>query len=144
MGLHCKMRVFAYNRPYTNWMNRYMKVHVHFKFAHVLKFMFQCKLTIWTPHYLTPHWWIYWMQAQCCHEGSPEWKWLTLNAMCCYPWLECHDIKSAVQCSLRLAPMMINHLTSYQWFSSSPMLSLIQCYRRISNTSYKINFSCTN
>ena len=31
---------------------------------------------------------------------------------CCYPWLVCHDIKSAVQCSLRLAPTMINHLTS--------------------------------
>ena len=30
----------------------------------------------------------------------------------CYPWLVCHDIKSAMQCSLRLAPTMINHLTS--------------------------------
>jgi len=29
-----------------------------------------------------------------------------------YPWLVCHDIKSAMHCSLRLAPMMINHLTS--------------------------------
>ena len=31
---------------------------------------------------------------------------------CCYPWLVCHDIKSAMHCSLRLAPTMINHLTS--------------------------------
>ena len=31
---------------------------------------------------------------------------------CCYPWLVCHDIKSALHCSLRLAPTMINHLTS--------------------------------
>ena len=30
----------------------------------------------------------------------------------CYPWLVYHDIKSAMQCSLRLAPTMINHLTS--------------------------------
>jgi len=30
-----------------------------------------------------------------------------------YPWLVCHDIKSAMHCSLRLAPTMINHLTSY-------------------------------
>ena len=29
-----------------------------------------------------------------------------------YPWLVCHDIKSAMHCSLRLAPTMINHLTS--------------------------------
>ena len=28
-------------------------------------------------------------------------------------WLVCHDIKSAMHFSLRLAPMMINHLTSY-------------------------------
>ena len=27
-------------------------------------------------------------------------------------WLVCHDIKSAMLCSLRLAPTMINHLTS--------------------------------
>ena len=33
------------------------------------------------------------------------------DKFCCYPWLVCHDIKSAVQCSLRLAPT-INHLTS--------------------------------
>ena len=32
---------------------------------------------------------------------------------CCYPWLVCHDIKSAMHCSLRLAPTIINHLTSY-------------------------------
>ena len=31
---------------------------------------------------------------------------------CCYPWLVCHDIKSAMHCALRLAPTMINHLTS--------------------------------
>ena len=31
---------------------------------------------------------------------------------CCYPWLVCHDIKSAMHCSLRLAPTMIHHLTS--------------------------------
>ena len=32
---------------------------------------------------------------------------------CCYPWLVCHDIyNSAMHCSLRLAPTMINHLTS--------------------------------
>ena len=31
---------------------------------------------------------------------------------CCYPWLVCHDIKSAMHCSLRLAPTMISHLTS--------------------------------
>jgi len=31
---------------------------------------------------------------------------------CCYPWLVCHDIKSVMHCSLRLAPTMINHLTS--------------------------------
>ena len=31
---------------------------------------------------------------------------------CCYPWLVCYDIKSAMHCSLRLAPTMINHLTS--------------------------------
>ena len=30
----------------------------------------------------------------------------------CYPWLVYHDIKSAMHCSLRLAPTMINHLTS--------------------------------
>ena len=37
---------------------------------------------------------------------------------CCYPWLVCHDINSAMHCSLRLAPTMINHLTSTQatWF----------------------------
>ena len=38
-----------------------MKVHVHFKFARVLKlfkiqiFNVQCKLTQWTTHHLTPH-----------------------------------------------------------------------------------------
>ena len=32
----------------------------------------------------------------------------------CYPLLVCHDmLKSAMHCSLRLAPTMINHLTSY-------------------------------
>ena len=30
----------------------------------------------------------------------------------CYPWLVCHDIKSAMHCSLRLASTMINHLAS--------------------------------
>ena len=30
-----------------------------------------------------------------------------------YPWLVCHDIKSAMQCSLRLTLMMINYLTAY-------------------------------
>ena len=34
----------------------------------------------------------------------------------CYPWLVCHDIKSAMHCSLRLAPTMINHLTSLALF----------------------------
>ena len=34
----------------------------------------------------------------------------------CYPWLVCHDIKSAMHCSLRLAPTMINHLTSLPLF----------------------------
>ena len=34
------------------------------------------------------------------------------DKFCCYPWLVCHDIKSAMYCSLRLAPTMINHLTS--------------------------------
>ena len=34
------------------------------------------------------------------------------DKFCCYPWLVCHDIKSAMHCSLRLAPTMINHLTS--------------------------------
>ena len=34
----------------------------------------------------------------------------------CYPWLVCHDIKSAMHCSLRLAPTMINHLTSLVLF----------------------------
>ena len=29
-----------------------------------------------------------------------------------YCWLVCIDIKSAMLCSLRLAPTMINHLTS--------------------------------
>ena len=37
---------------------------------------------------------------------------------CCYPWLVCHDIKSAMHCALRLAPTMINHLTS----NTSPLL----------------------
>ena len=31
---------------------------------------------------------------------------------CCYSWLVCQDIKSVMHCSLRLAPTMINHLTS--------------------------------
>ena len=34
------------------------------------------------------------------------------DKFCCYPWLVCHDINSAMHCSLRLAPTMINHLTS--------------------------------
>ena len=34
------------------------------------------------------------------------------DKFCCYPWLVCHDIKSAMHCSLRLAPTMINHLAS--------------------------------
>ena len=34
------------------------------------------------------------------------------DKFCCYPWLVCHDIKLAMDCSLRLAPTMINHLTS--------------------------------
>ena len=34
----------------------------------------------------------------------------------CYPWLVYHDIKSAMHCSLRLAPTMINHLTSLALF----------------------------
>ena len=34
------------------------------------------------------------------------------DKFCCYPWLVCHDITSAMHCSLRLAPTMINHLTS--------------------------------
>ena len=33
------------------------------------------------------------------------------DKFCCYPWLVCHDIKSVFS-SLRLAPTMINHLTS--------------------------------
>jgi len=33
------------------------------------------------------------------------------SKFCFYPWLVCHDIKSAILCSLRLAPTMINHLT---------------------------------
>ena len=32
------------------------------------------------------------------------------DKFCCYPWLECHDVKSAMHCSLRLAPAMMNHL----------------------------------
>jgi len=27
------------------------------------------------------------------------------DKFCYYPWLVCHDIKSAMHCSLRLAPM---------------------------------------
>ena len=34
------------------------------------------------------------------------------DKFCCYPWLVCHDINSAMHCSLKLAPTMINHLTS--------------------------------
>ena len=37
------------------------KVHVHFKFVHVLKLFeihVQCKLTWWTSHYLTPRQWM--------------------------------------------------------------------------------------
>ena len=49
------------------------------------------------------------------------------DKFCCYPWLVCHDIKSAMHCSLRLAPTMINHLTSIytnllfkmQWLSTT-------------------------
>ena len=26
------------------------------------------------------------------------------DKFCCYPWLVCHDISSAMHCSLRLAP----------------------------------------
>jgi len=35
------------------------------------------------------------------------------DKFCCYPWLVCHDIKSPMHWSLRLAPTMINHLTGY-------------------------------
>ena len=41
---------------------------------------------------------------------------------CCYPWLVCHDIKSAMHCLLRLAPTMINHLTSRIFFSEDRCL----------------------
>ena len=43
---------------------------VHFKFQHMLKLLkihVQCKLTQWTPHYLTSRWWIYWMRQRTPH-----------------------------------------------------------------------------
>ena len=44
---------------------------------------------------------------------------------CCYPWLVCHDIKSAMHCSLRLAPTMINHLTSIHITSCFCLLPIV-------------------
>ena len=41
---------------------------------------------------------------------------------CCYPWLVCHDIKSAMHPLLAQAhPRMINHLTS----------NLLQCFQAL-------------
>ena len=47
----------------------------------------------------------------------------------CYPWLVCHDIKSAMHCSLRLAPTMINHLTSI--FSHMSDVGIEQMVERV-------------
>ena len=33
---------------------------------------------------------------------------------CCCPWLVWHDINSAMHCSLRLTPTVINHLTTVE------------------------------
>ena len=46
------------------------------------------------------------------------------DKFCCYPWLVCHDIKSAMHCLLRLAPTMINHLTS----KTTSNMSLLLCF----------------
>ena len=43
------------------------------------------------------------------------------DKFCRYPWLACHEINSAMHCSLRLAPTMMNHLTSYALVSLSHM-----------------------
>ena len=37
------------------------------------------------------------------------------DKFCCYPWLECHDIKPAMHCLLRFASTMINHLTTISY-----------------------------
>ena len=49
------------------------------------------------------------------------------DKFCCYPWLVCHDIKSAMHCSLRLAPTMINHLTSIYVSVSGRSQTLLCC-----------------
>ena len=44
--------------------------------------------------------------AYCAHGTADG------DKFCCYPWIMCLDIKSAMHCSLWLVPMVINHLTS--------------------------------
>ena len=42
-------------------------------------------------------------------------------------WLVCHDIKSAMHCSLRLAPTMINHLTSNKIKLKYNVICVVHC-----------------
>ena len=54
------------------------KVHVHFKFAHMLKLFkihVQCKFTQWTPYYLTRRRCIYWMQQKTPHRVTQR-RWI--------------------------------------------------------------------
>ena len=49
------------------------------------------------------------------------------NKYCCYPWLVCHDIKSAMNPLLAQArPRMINHLTSI--YMNKVRTSVGSCY----------------
>ena len=54
--MYAYVRVAIYrNLKLNEWIQRHM--YVYFKYAHVLKLFkiyVQCKLTQWTPHYLTP------------------------------------------------------------------------------------------
>ena len=50
------------------------------------------------------------------------------DKFCCYPWLVCHDITSAMHCSLSVAPMMINHLTSSRDVSEGNCLKLYRIH----------------
>ena len=72
--------LFAYGVAiYTkilSWTNgNKFKVHVHFKFVHPAKAPQNswCKLTRWTPHYLTPHRQIYWMRQRTPHHVIQRW-----------------------------------------------------------------------
>ena len=75
-------------------------------------FNVRCKLTRWTPHYLTPRRWIYWMRQRTPHRTCRLSSLAFLTSVCsdllhsCYLWRRCSlavALSSHSRCNLSFA-----------------------------------------